>query len=390
MGMNSGNKEKILKAAEELIPQLGIQGTTIAKVARAADVADSLVYKYFSGKEDLLFSVADIRILEALSELEEQLQGLTDPESRLRKMIWHSLRYNDRHPDYVRILLFECRSNARFYHAPSYDLMRRHNRITGGILKQGVKDGVFRPDANMRLVRELIYGSYDMAAISSLAVGEIRAGVDEFEDLVSLIMDMIRQKPGRSEPGREDRILRAAEVAFSRHGFSNTRVSDVADLAGVAEGSIYDLFKTKENLITAIAEKRFKKHLEKLPEIFSISDCARKLRRLMRYHFTLYMPNRDFLKVFLLDMQLNLKFYQSEAYGIFRRYITEFEAVLEEGLQKGDFKPRVRPRVFRNAFLGAFSHMALRWILFEDPATDKMMEIDQLIDMMTSAVIADT
>ena len=70
------NKYGILKAAEELIAEAGIAGATIAKVAKKAGVADSLVYQYFKGKEDLLFSVATERMNESLWQLDEQLEGI--------------------------------------------------------------------------------------------------------------------------------------------------------------------------------------------------------------------------------------------------------------------------------------------------------------------------
>jgi TetR/AcrR family fatty acid metabolism transcriptional regulator len=44
-------------------------------------------------------------------------------------------------------------------------------------------------------------------------------------------------------------------------------------------------------------------------------------------------------------------------------------------------------RVFRNMFLGAFTHMALRWIFVKkEHPYDKMKEIDLLVDMLTAAV----
>ena len=56
----TNTKIKILEAAEELIAENGIADTTIANVAQKAEVVDSLIYKYFRNKEDLLFSIADL------------------------------------------------------------------------------------------------------------------------------------------------------------------------------------------------------------------------------------------------------------------------------------------------------------------------------------------
>jgi TetR/AcrR family fatty acid metabolism transcriptional regulator len=382
-------KNRILVAGEKLIAEKGIAYATVGSVAREVKIADSLIYKYFSSKEDLLFSIAYQRMDEATAELAEQLQGIKDPESRLRKMIWYSLRYNDLHPAYARILLFEVRSNKGFYFSPGYQIMRKHAAITMDILKQGVADGIFQDDIDMRMVRDIIYGTLDLEAIGCIAASEIERSIDDFDDIVALILNMITIKKGNSKSDNWSRILMAAEKVFARDGFSRAKVSEIAKLAGVGEGTIYDYFKNKEDLILSIPAKRFQKHLDLLSEVFQVTSPLRKLEGLIRSHFTTYLLNREFLKIFLLDIQFNMRFYHSAAYDIFRKYLKIFEDVIEEGKAEETFRSHVNPRVFRNMFLGAFSHLALRWfILGNDKKYDKTMEINHLVNLLSSAVLA--
>lgn len=381
------NKLGILKAAEELIAEVGIADTTIAQVARKSNVADSLIYQYFKGKEDLLFSVAEERMNEALLQLDEQLQGIRNPESRLSKFLWNGLKYNDTHPGYVRTLLFECRSNTDFYTTPGYQVMRKHAAILLGILKDGVAEGVFREDINLYLIREIIYGLLDFEAISKIAIGEIDESVKDFDDVMTLILTMIIAKEQNIEIDKETRILKAAEEIFSKKGFIKARISEISQLAGVAEGTIYDYFESKEDLLLSIPEKRLKDHVDALHETFQIKSPLRKLRRLVKYHFWLYLPNRNFLKVFLLDIQLNKRFYGSKAFELFQTYLNTIEDIIAEGKSEGCFRAAINPRVFRNMFLGAFSHMALRWLIIDKEGKyDKMKEIEQLTDLLCYSV----
>ena len=86
--VNTSNKiEKILDAAEEVMSEKGLQNSSIAEIAKKAEVADSLIYNYFKGKEDLLFSIPKRRMKEVLKNLSEQLEGILDPVSKLSKMI---------------------------------------------------------------------------------------------------------------------------------------------------------------------------------------------------------------------------------------------------------------------------------------------------------------
>lgn len=380
-------RSRILEAAEELFSKNGLDATTIASIAGKAEVADSLIYQYYKGKEDLLFSAANARLLEALDLLNEQLEGLRDPESKLRKMIWYSLRYNDQHRDYVRTLLFECRSNARFYVSPAYGLLKRHAGILLAILDEGVSTGLFRKDVDMRVVRDMLYGVIDLESIGVLAAGEMEEGVRDFDAILALVFPMILKREALVEEGRELRILAAAEEEFAGKGFSDARIAEVAQKAQVAEGTIYEYFKNKEDLLMSIARRRIQEQLASLPELYEIRTPRRKLRRLIRHHFSLLVANRNFLKIFVMHIMLNLRFYQSKAYEDFRMYLRFIEDMVEEGKRLGAFREDVNPRVFRNMLLGACLHLAIRWVILERQVNDdKMGDIDALTNLLTTAV----
>jgi TetR/AcrR family fatty acid metabolism transcriptional regulator len=204
---------------------------------------------------------------------------------------------------------------------------------------------------------------------------------------MALLLPMLYLARPAPALSRDEKILSAAEAKFARCGFGKNRISEIARLAEIAEGTLYEHFKSKEDLQLSIPLRRFREPLEKIPEIFQIESPDRKLRRLLRYHFTLYGRHWDSLKIFLLDIQFNRHFYVSEAYKVFQEYIQIIEKVIAEGINRKCFRPEVNPRVFRNMFLGAFTPMALRWIFVKkDTSYNKMKEIDQLVVLLTSAV----
>src|SRR3990170_1644515 len=53
---------------------------------------------------------------------------------------------------------------------------------------------------------------------------------------------------------KRDRILRAAVKIFSRNGFFNSKVSEIARASGVADGTIYLYFKNKDDLLISLLE----------------------------------------------------------------------------------------------------------------------------------------
>ena len=389
---NTKKIEQILNAAEEIMSEQGLQNSSIAEIAKKAGVTDSLIYNYFKGKEDLLFSIPGRRMKEVLKDLSEQLQGIPDPISRLSKMIWFHLHFNDTYRGYARLLLLECRSNRNFYQHKAYGLIRQYAAIMIGILEDGVEKQIFRSDVNMHLVRDIVFGVLDWEGLSCLASQEIKETVPDLEPILDLILPMItfQTKSENMESHKSKRILQAAESVFAEKGYIQATISEIAKIANVSEGTIYEYFKNKDDLLFSIPEKRFQEHTAQLDEIFELKTPLRKLRRFIRYHFFLYMTEPNFVKVFLLHIQLSQRFYGSYVYKTFQQYTKILTDVLEEGKKDGSIRSNVNIRVFKNLFLGAFSHMALRWlILGEEAETDKMKEIDEVVLLLSRAVAID-
>ena len=107
----------------------------------------------------------------------------------------------------------------------------------------------------------------------------------------------------------------------------------------------------------------------------------------MRYHFTVYLTQPSFVKVFLFDAIYNSGFYTSNAYQPFKQYIESIDEILDEGKEDGSIRPQINNRVFRNLFMGIFSHMALRWLFTEKGSqTDKNEEINAAVALLSRSV----
>src|SRR6516162_2070458 len=86
----------------------------------------------------------------------------------------------------------------------------------------------------------------------------------------------------RATGNKRKRILDAAVRVFAKKGFYATRVSEVARAAGVADGTIYLYFKSKDELLVSLFEDRVERLLsfmrDELPRHKRAKD---KLRRLI-------------------------------------------------------------------------------------------------------------
>jgi AcrR family transcriptional regulator len=384
-------RKTILDAAESIMSDKG-RSATISEISASSGVTDSVLYHYFKNKEDLLFSVTQERLRDALEKLEEQLQGIMDPASQLSKLIWFQLYYHDTHPDYANLLLFECRSSKRFMQHEAYNLIKRWSDIGRRIITKGISEGVFRQDLSLAIVRDAVFGLVDMENIQSLAAGETPQANTDLDAILDLVLPMIRPvaAPSPLTGDKAGRILASALNVFADKGYQSATIQEISKSAEVSEGTIYEYFKNKEDLLFSTLERQFRNNLTLLDELFEMRTPLRKLKRFMRYHFTIYLTQPGFVKIFLFDAIYNARFYTSNAYPPFRHYIESIYEILNEGKQDGSIRPEIDNRVFRNLFMGIFSHMALRWLFTEKGSqTDKIEEIDAAVSMLSRAVALD-
>jgi TetR/AcrR family fatty acid metabolism transcriptional regulator len=389
----SDKKFTILTAAEEIISLKGFKESTISEIASQAGVNDSVIYRYFKGKDDLLFAIIEERLKEGSALLDRDLQGLIDPKSQLRKLMWGNLWYQIAYSAYSRILLFECRPSARFYSSPAAQLLQNYVGRLNAILEQGVRERAFRGDIPLSLMRDMVVGVLDMTTIGFHELKEVEDPTYDFEEAAALI-ELIISPKGEAEkinPDKSSIILQSAERIIANKGFRKAKMSEIAQQAGVGDGTVYEYFANKDVLLFSIPQKRFDQYLKDLSGIFHPDSLIGKLKKIIKFHFYSFLADPDFTKIFVRNLFLNKAFYRSEAYKSFRSYYKELEDVIEEGKTGGVFRPEINSRVFRNLFLGTSFHLTSRWLIDNKKSEIQMIrEANELADLITEAVLTDT
>jgi TetR/AcrR family fatty acid metabolism transcriptional regulator len=225
----------------------------------------------------------------------------------------------------------------------------------------------------------MIFGFIDQESISCLLSGEVDKTIPDFEAIMSLILAMIQKDPG--EKSSEDsldkasRIIQSATRIFSTKGYTRATMLEIANDAKVAEGTLYEYFKTKDDLIFSISAERFKQEKIRMERFFESDDPLTKLQRLIQYHFTRFFLSAPYSAVFfdnILKMQKN--FYTSKAFDHFLDYISILDEILEKGKKAGVFRADVNNRVFRNLYFGAFSHLTIKWFVLGKSKPNEIVE----------------
>jgi AcrR family transcriptional regulator len=392
----SKKKEAILKAAQEIFSEKGLKDATITEIAKKAGVVDSIIYHYFKNKEDLLYWAFSEQMENALKELAISFKGIRGPVSKLGKMIWYHLTLNDFNTGNAEIqknLLLECRSNQEFYNHESRNALKKYTQVLVDILSQGMEEGFFRKDLDLSVVRDMIFGLLDEESLACLSAREISETIPDFDAIMSIILSMIEartQTNGQNgdKPTKAALVIEAAQDVFAEKSYNKSTVMEIANRAGVAEGTIYDYFKNKQDLLFAIPKEKFQFYHQQIEQAYRSDDPLIQLRCMIWNHFCLFLSDDRFLVIHLRDVKLNKQFYTSEAYSYFLNYLAPLYEILEHGKQRGIFKQEIDNRIYRNLFVGSFSHMAIRWFIHGNLSPLKVMkEFGHACELLCRAVL---
>jgi TetR/AcrR family transcriptional regulator, fatty acid metabolism regulator protein len=163
---------------------------------------------------------------------------------------------------------------------------------------------------------------------------------------------------------KRERILRAAIKVFAKNGFYDTRVSEVAKAAGVADGTIYLYFKSKDELLRSLFEDRVETLLSFMKaELPKQTSAPGKLRRIIEMQLGVLEGERDLAEVFTVILRQSTKVLKEYAAPKFTAYLDLIAAVVSEGQAAGDFRTDVPPLIVARATWGALDGIALTWAL---------------------------
>lgn len=392
----SDTKTRILLIAEEIMAQKGLCAT-ISEIASRSGIKDSVIYHYFKNKEDLLFSIAEERLKDIREKMEEQLLGLDDPLSQFRKLIYFRVYYLAKHRNYGNLLLFECRSNMNFFHHRAFDQARWFMATLGDILRHGMDTGVFRSNLNVWLVRDAVFGMMDLVNMNQLLASDSTHEKD-FEAIMDLVSPMVMADTGSQSLGKDKRanILRAAETVFAEKGYASATIQEIASLAGVGDGTVYDYFTNKEDLLIhtlkegfqpSCLKQGFQDHLLFDGDPSQPENALDSLALFIRRHFLISLTQPSFAKIFILHGIYNKGFYTSEAGLAVRGYLNKLKIIVNQGKQEGLIRQEADTAMFERLVMGAFSHLTLRWLISEKTAVlNKVGEINAMVELIIRSV----
>jgi TetR/AcrR family fatty acid metabolism transcriptional regulator len=195
-GTRADRRDEILRAAIDTFAARGFFAAQVADVARAAGVAAGTVYLYFRGKDDLLISIFERTMTEAIAEGRDTLERITDPIERLREIARLHLGRLGRDRSLAIVFQVELRQSTKFMERFSSTKLREYLGLLRDIIADGQARGAFRQNVNATLAAKLFFGALDEMATNWILSKRRYSLAGEVDALVDLFVDGVGASPG--------------------------------------------------------------------------------------------------------------------------------------------------------------------------------------------------
>ncbi len=170
-------------------------------------------------------------------------------------------------------------------------------------------------------------------------------------------------------------ILDAAIGVFARQGFHSTRVSDIADEAGVAYGLVYHYFKSKDEVLNELFSERWSLLLAAIGEADREGESPRaKLEAVAGFIVDSYRHDPELMKVIIVEVTRAANSFGRTHLPEIRRAYDSIAKIVADGQEAGAFRRDVDPTFASMSFYGAIEQLLSGWIFELIPASDTDFE----------------
>ena len=162
---------------------------------------------------------------------------------------------------------------------------------------------------------------------------------------------------------KRDRILTAAERIFARHGFFAAKVSDVAKEAGVADGTIYLYFKSKDDLLISLFERRMQQLNTALKDATAGKSPRDQLRAFVRTYLQLVSEEPAAAEVLTIELRQSAKF-MKEYDNV---ELADFLRLLAGIVSANGYDTTVPAHMAARMIFGILDEVVIAWVLAKAP-----------------------
>jgi len=196
-------------------------------------------------------------------------------------------------------------------------------------------------------------------------------------------------QPPPAETETRSRILKAALRLFSRRGYDGTTTRDLAEAAGVAEGTLFRYFTNKKAILVEVVSQGWVELLTDLLTELSEMGSYKAVAQVMRRRMLHLHQNADLLRVCFMEAQFHPDLRDRIQTEVINKMTDVTEAFFQTAMDQGTYRP-MNPRTVARVFLGMFTVAGFSQgtIMGENSSPAEMQQMaEEMADIFLNGVL---
>lgn len=176
-------------------------------------------------------------------------------------------------------------------------------------------------------------------------------------------------------------ILAAARAILSERGYENCVINDIAERAGVVEGTIYRYFENKRDLFIKVAESWFEELLGEQEDVHHGPGTHERLRRTIRRALSTIRQEPALTRFVLMELRPDPDYKKMRLYRLNRAFVSGVMQVLKDAQSRGEIEPALPLPLLRDMIFGTIEHQT--WAFLRDEGD---FSVDETADSIAIVV----
>lgn len=179
--------KQIVDAAVVVIAQYGYHQAKVSKIAKQAGVADGTIYLYFKNKESILITLFEEKMGNFTERIREEIAGNRDAISKLLTLVKTHFEFMSRDLNLAIVTQLEVRQTNIDLRLKINEVLKEYLHIIDSILLEGVNEGLFDKELDIRIARKMVFGTLDEVITHWVMTGQkqdLQASADKVHQLL--------------------------------------------------------------------------------------------------------------------------------------------------------------------------------------------------------------
>ncbi len=159
-------------------------------------------------------------------------------------------------------------------------------------------------------------------------------------------------------------IVQSAINVFAQKGFHNTKISDIAKVANVADGTIYLYFDNKDDLLIRCFEEMITALLDSAKEkLSSIENRVERILRFIDLHFEYCINNRDSARLMIIELRQSPEFYSKYPdFWPINHYLNFLRELCADAINSQHIR-QIDPELLTTIIFGSLDFTMTTWLM---------------------------